>query len=70
MSPGVRAVRSEAERYSLTVDEPHLALPALLDCLNRRGQQLASLTTRHASLEDVFVTFTGRHLSECAETSP
>jgi ABC-2 type transport system ATP-binding protein len=29
-----------------------------------RGAALAQLTTRHASLEDVFVTLTGRHLRE------
>jgi len=29
-----------------------------------RGLALASLTTRHATLEDVFVSLTGRHLRE------
>ena len=42
----------------------HLTLPALLDLLNARGCKLVQLTTRHASLEDVFVTLTGRHLRE------
>jgi ABC-2 type transport system ATP-binding protein len=60
----VRTVRRDAERYCLSVAEPHLALPALLSRLQERGQELASLTTRHASLEDVFVTLTGRHLRE------
>jgi len=32
--------------------------------LQARGMPLAQLTTRHASLEDVFVTLTGRHLRE------
>jgi ABC-2 type transport system ATP-binding protein len=61
---GVRSVRVDGEYYSLTVDEPHRALPALLTCLQHRGQRLASLSTRHASLEDVFVMLTGRHLTE------
>ena len=62
--PAVRSTRREAEHYALSVTEPHLALPALLARLQQRGQELASLTTRHASLEDVFVTLTGRHLRE------
>jgi ABC-2 type transport system ATP-binding protein len=48
----------------LTVTEPHRALPALLDRLEERGLGLARLTTRHASLEDVFVSLTGRHLRD------
>ncbi len=48
----------------LTVTEPHRAIPALLDRLQEGGWELASLTTRHASLEDVFVALTGRHLRD------
>ena len=62
--PAVRAVRQELDHFSLSVTEPHLALPALLARLQEHGHALASLTTRHASLEDVFVTLTGRHLRD------
>jgi ABC-2 type transport system ATP-binding protein len=62
--PSVRAVREETGHYSLSVAEPHVALPALLNRLQEAGLELASLTTRHASLEDVFVTLTGRHLRD------
>jgi ABC-2 type transport system ATP-binding protein len=62
--PAVRAVRQEADHYSLSVSEPHVALPPLLARLEEGGHELASLTTRHASLEDVFVTLTGRHLRD------
>jgi ABC-2 type transport system ATP-binding protein len=62
--PAVRAARRDLDRYALSVTEPHLALPALLDRLEQGGHALASLTTRHASLEDVFVTLTGRHLRD------
>ncbi len=65
----VRSVRQDAERYCLSVSEPHLALPALLARLQERGLELSSLTTRHAGLEDVFVTLTGRHLRE-GDTAP
>jgi ABC-2 type transport system ATP-binding protein len=60
----VRSARRDADHYSLSVAEPHLALPALLARLHEGGFVLASLTTRHASLEDVFVTLTGRHLRD------
>jgi ABC-2 type transport system ATP-binding protein len=32
--------------------------------LQARGLNLVRLTTRHASLEDVFVQLTGRHLRD------
>jgi len=63
-APAVTAVRQEADHYALSVAEPHVALPALLEHLHRHQLELASLTTRHASLEDVFVTLTGRHLRD------
>jgi ABC-2 type transport system ATP-binding protein len=62
--PGVQSVRTEADHVCLAVTEPHVTLPALLNRLQQDRRQLASLTTRHASLEDVFVTLTGRHLRE------
>jgi len=62
--PGVRSVRREAGGYLLTVSEPHQALPILLDFVRTSGRTLAGLTTRTATLEDVFVTLTGRHLRD------
>ncbi len=50
--------------FSLQVGEPHVALPALLRRLEADGLRLAHLTTRQASLEDVFVNLTGRHLTD------
>ena len=60
----VEAVRHEAGAVSLTVHEVHVALPALLALLQSSALTLARLSTRHASLEDVFVHLTGRHLRE------
>jgi ABC-2 type transport system ATP-binding protein len=60
----VRSVREEAGVYSLAVSEPHISIPALLDRLRSINREMAGLATRHASLEDVFVTLTGRHLRE------
>jgi ABC-2 type transport system ATP-binding protein len=62
--PTVRSVRNEGEHICLSVTEPHIALPALLERLRGMEQELAGLSTRHASLEDVFVTLTGRHLRD------
>jgi ABC-2 type transport system ATP-binding protein len=62
--PAVVSVRREEGVYNLAVTAPHQTLPALLEFLDNRGFGLAQLTTRHASLEDVFVTLTGRHLRD------
>lgn len=62
--PAVTAVRQEADRWSLSVAEPHISMPALFDLTREQGLQLSALTTRHATLEDVFVTLTGRHLRD------
>jgi ABC-2 type transport system ATP-binding protein len=62
--PAVREARNEASGIALTVTEPHIAIPALLKDLQSRGLDLARLTTRHVSLEDVFVHLTGRHLRD------
>ena len=62
--PSVESVRNEDGTICLNVREPHLAIPALLEALDRQGQQLEHLSTRQASLEDVFVKLTGRHLRE------
>ena len=60
----VREVRTEGNGFSLTVSEPHVAIPALLQHLQSRQLNLSRLITRHASLEDVFVNLTGRHLRD------
>jgi ABC-2 type transport system ATP-binding protein len=62
--PSVESVRPEGEGFQLTVHEPHVALPALLAAVAASGGRLTALTTRHATLEDVFVALTGRHLRE------
>ncbi len=62
--PGVESVRKDEDFIALNVKEPHLTIPALLDAIETQGSQLEHLTTRQASLEDVFVRLTGRHLRE------
>jgi ABC-2 type transport system ATP-binding protein len=62
--PGVESVRADDGLISLTVRQPHVTIPALLDAVSQQGAELLHLTTRQASLEDVFVRLTGRHLRE------
>ena len=63
---GVTAVRpgSGGVGLSLTVTELHRTLPALLALLQQRGLELSSLTTHHATLDDVFLALTGRQLRD------
>ena len=62
--PSVESAREDDGLVALNVQELHLAIPALLDEVKRQESELLSLTTRQASLEDVFVRLTGRHLRE------
>ncbi len=58
--------RGDSGGYTLAVGEPAAAIPPLMDLLRANGVRLAGLTTRTATLEDVFVTLTGRHLRDAA----
>ncbi|HEY6337729.1 MAG TPA: ABC transporter ATP-binding protein [Candidatus Sulfotelmatobacter sp.] len=62
--PSVESVREDDGLVALNVKEPHLTIPALLDAIDKQGSALQHLTTRQASLEDVFVRLTGRHLRD------
>jgi ABC-2 type transport system ATP-binding protein len=62
--PSVESARKEENMVCLNVHEPHLTIPPLLAAINQQGRQLEHLSTRQASLEDVFVRLTGRHLRE------
>jgi ABC-2 type transport system ATP-binding protein len=61
---GVREVRTQNGSILIQVSELHRAVPALLDELDRQGVPLTELRTHTASLEDVFVALTGRHLRD------
>ena len=65
--PAVRSSREDSGAYCLSVTEPHVTLPALLDRLEDQGREFTSLTTRTRSLEDVFVKLTGRRLQDDEE---
>lgn len=61
---GVRAAREHEGRWTMEVVGLARAIPALLAELSRRGLQLEELTTHSATLEDVFVSLTGRQLRD------
>jgi ABC-2 type transport system ATP-binding protein len=61
---GVREVRTENGAVLLQVAELHTSVPALLAELTRQNVPLTELRTHSATLEDVFVTLTGRHLRD------
>jgi ABC-2 type transport system ATP-binding protein len=78
--PGVRAVRlmtagsgngggegegqGEGAMLSLSIEEPHVALPALVARLGERALRPTRLMSRTATLDDVFLSLTGRTLRE------
>ena len=61
---GVIAARVDAGTYEVQVTAVHHALPALLAALEQRGLALAELRTHSPTLEDVFVSLTGRALRD------
>jgi ABC-2 type transport system ATP-binding protein len=62
--PGVRGVRTKDGEYSLTVSDIGVALPALLTELTGQRVELITLATHQPTLEDVFVSLTGRMLRD------
>src|SRR4026209_2057254 len=62
--PAVNHLHKRDDVYSLTVSEIGIALPALLAEIKRQQSELVTLTTHQATLEDVFVSLTGRMLRD------
>jgi ABC-2 type transport system ATP-binding protein len=61
---GIRDVCLENGSVRMMVTELHRAVPAVLDELRRQKIPLTELRTHSATLEDVFVALTGRHLRD------
>ena len=62
--PTTSRVKLDDDELVLTVTSPHLAIPALLGILERHKIPFHGLTTRQATLEDVFVELTGKRLHD------
>jgi ABC-2 type transport system ATP-binding protein len=61
---GVQSAREHDGRWSMQVSKLSRAVPALLAELGRNGLPLGELATHSATLEDVFVSLTGRQLRD------
>jgi len=61
---GVRDARVENDRLHIHASELHRAVPALIEELRRQDVPFTELRTHSATLEDVFVSLTGRHLRD------
>ncbi|MGE5357563.1 MAG: ABC transporter ATP-binding protein [Bacteroidales bacterium] len=62
--PGVRDVRASNGGLSLVTGDVQQTIPGLLAEISRHRVRLSLLATHHATLEDVFVSLTGRHLRD------
>jgi ABC-2 type transport system ATP-binding protein len=62
--PSVEGVVHDEGSWRLTVREVHRTVPALLAALAERGAEPMHLATHHATLEDVFLSLTGRRLRD------
>ena len=62
--PAVTNLHKRGDVYALTVSEIGVALPGLLAEIKRQQSELVTLTTHQATLEDVFVSLTGRMLRD------
>lgn len=62
--PSVERVTTDAGRVRLTAGHVHQVIPELMRLLAERRLALSELTTHHATLEDVFLSLTGRLLRD------
>lgn len=60
----VKNVHKRGDVYALTVSEIGVAMPALLAEIKQQESEVVTLTTHQATLEDVFVSLTGRMLRD------
>ncbi|MGZ6139875.1 MAG: ABC transporter ATP-binding protein [Myxococcaceae bacterium] len=65
--PGFSGRRERGEVVSLSVEALHEAVPALLRIADEHRSELVRLSTRAATLDDVFLALTGRTLAEAEQ---
>lgn len=62
--PGIRSVRPKGTAWVITVDRIVEGVPQVLGLAERNGARVDHLATHRATLEDVFVSLTGRELRD------
>lgn len=62
--PGGHGLHRRGPNWSLTVDSLAVAVPALLARIDEEKAKLVTLSTHEATLEDLFVSLTGRELRD------
>jgi ABC-2 type transport system ATP-binding protein len=62
--PGVQSHRLDARLHQLSVSALHTAVPRIFESLAAQGLDLTQFRTHSATLEDVFVSLTGRNLRD------
>jgi len=62
--PAVQSVRRSGAGFAVVTDRVHVAIPGVLERVAAAGGRLSALSTHRATLEDVFVTLTGRKLRD------
>jgi ABC-2 type transport system ATP-binding protein len=62
--PGLRSIRRDPAAVVLTTTDVQATVGALLALLRDRGVALDDLSTHRPTLEDVFVSLTGKHLRD------
>ena len=62
--PAVQSAMMRGPNWALTVQSLAAAVPPLLDMIEARGAKLIHLSTHQATLEDLFVSMTGRELRD------
>jgi ABC-2 type transport system ATP-binding protein len=61
---GVHSHRVDAGLHQLSVSELHRTVPEIFAALKEQGLHLSEFRTHSATLEDVFVSLTGRNLRD------
>jgi ABC-2 type transport system ATP-binding protein len=62
--PGVQSHRVDAGLHQLSVSELHSVVPRIFAELTGQGLHMSEFRTHSATLEDVFVSLTGRNLRD------
>ena len=58
----------DGNRLHFTVEDPEESLPEIINILSKKGCHIQSIKTEKTTLEDIFLSLTGRGIEE--DTGP